>query len=264
MPPIHRLRVVTAWRKMTEPKLPTVKTTPTPEVLPPSSRSLSGATNRLNRPLMILSVGAAAGAVAMFTLTHFAVFSGLLAVSALMLFVARQLVQKSIALTTSADAAPLSSVEERLDHIRKQVSKAKFLENIELEGTQAAHQADLLVQQYKNLREALLRKLSPSELTFQRYQDGISDACLAIGENLIHIKNMLENVNLTPKNAISAEQKRPILELLQSTDSALKQLAQLFQSINDMNTQEKHRDQLENSLQRIQELADRAKIYSKS
>jgi archaellum biogenesis ATPase FlaH len=75
----------------------------------------------------------------------------------------------------------------------------------------------------------------------------------------------LENLNLVSKSNFdqAQEQKKQVLLLLNSTDEALQQLATLFNSVNEINTKEKHRDQLEQSMQQIRELADRAKIYSK-
>lgn len=218
---------------------------------------------RLNRPLLALGLVATAGALVLFTLTHFTLLSGMLAALGFAFFLARQLVQKSIALTASSPENAPGTLSDSLGQIRRQVSKAKFLENLENEGTRVAHQAELLVQQHKNLIDALARKLSPTELTYERYLNAIDVASLAIGENLLHAKNTLENLNLTPRNSLTPAQLAPVNELLASIDQALKQLADLFHSINEMNTQEKHRDQLEDSLERIRELADRAKIYSK-
>jgi hypothetical protein len=75
----------------------------------------------------------------------------------------------------------------------------------------------------------------------------------------------LENLNLTSKNQTEQwkEQQGQVSTLLASTDEALRELAQLFNSVNEITTKEKHRDQLEQSIQQIKELADRAKIYSK-
>ncbi len=249
---------------MTDPKLPVAKKENLPEGIQSSAMETIKSI-RINRALLVVGLVASASAVGVFVLTQYTILSAFLAISGAVFFGARQLVKKSLALTSNTNQLLLGSTLHKLEQIKKQVSKCKFLENVETEGTQAANQADLLLQQYKSLKNILTQKFDPSEITFGRYLSSIDTSCLSIGENLVHTKSILENLNLVSKSNFdqAQEQKKQVLLLLNSTDEALQQLATLFNSVNEINTKEKHRDQLEQSMQQIRELADRAKIYSK-
>lgn len=249
---------------MTDSKLPTIRSKSS--LVAPENTAVETIKGiRTNRLLMAGGLAATAGATGIFILTQHIIFSVLLAVIAVIFFGSRQLIKKSLELTSNTNQPQLGSTQSQLEQIKKQVSKCKFLENVEVEGTQAASQADQLIQQYKSLKNILSEKFEPSEITFSRYLNSIETSCLSIGENLIHIKSILENLNLTSKNQTEQwkEQQGQVSTLLASTDEALRELAQLFNSVNEITTKEKHRDQLEQSIQQIKELADRAKIYSK-
>lgn len=260
---------------MTESNLPTARENP----LAKSYQTTNVENSKVLRTDRLLLVGGmimSFGAIGLFLINQYLIFSIISAVMGILFFGARQLVKKSMFLTSTQSQTQLTSTEQELEHIRKQVSKCKFLENIENEGLRAANQADQLVQQFKNLKHILSQKFESSELTFSRYLNAIETSCLSIGENLIHTKNLLENLNLTksdfsplpPERIASLEQRDEpqiqVKHLLDSTDQALHGLALLFNSINEITTKERHKDQLEQSMQQIRELAERAKIYSKN
>ncbi|MCC6138661.1 MAG: hypothetical protein IT287_08505 [Bdellovibrionaceae bacterium] len=220
---------------------------------------------RLSKGLLAGGVIGITGALAVYAITQYAIFSVILAFSGVLFLGARQLVRKSLQLTEINSQLPLTSTENKLEDIRKHVSKCKFLTTVEAEGTQVARQAEQLLHQYKALRKVLEQKFDPSELTFARYIDSINDACLSVGENLAHSKSILEHLELTAvqKTPQWEIQKQQVQGLLKTTDEALVQLVQLFNSLNEITTKEKNRNQLEESMLQIKELADRAKNYSK-
>jgi hypothetical protein len=186
---------------------------------------------------------------------------------------ARQLVKNSLALTSPQSLPSSDSPLDRLEETRKQVSKCKFLENVELEGSTVADQATQLVHQYKNLQALLSQKFETTELTYSRYESGIIASCLAIGENLLHVKSLLENLNIVnPKGSsvpskdsqtLWQQQKEQVTTILDANAAALVELGTLFHSLNQILTKEKHRDQFEQSMEQIRQLAERAKQYSK-
>lgn len=212
-----------------------------------------------------LSLSAAGAAFGLYFFTQYTIASVVIAFFAFGIFAAKRLVQKSIQLTAPTNPRELTSTLSQLGHIKQQVRKCKFLDFFEAEGTQAAMQADLLVQHYKGLKNILSEKFEPSEITFSRYLGVIEASCLSIGENLLQAKNLLENLCLSSrgKSTPIPEPTQELHRLLQSTDEALQGLANLYRSLNEMNTQEKYRDQLEHSMEQVKILADRAKIYSK-
>lgn len=249
---------------MTDSKLPTLREKNIPE------RSLSSTVEtikslRTNRFLLGAGLVSFATASGLFLLTQHTVFSAWLGFAALVFFGARQLARKSLALTANTDQFQMDSIQYQLEQIRKQVSKCKFLESVEVEGARAANQADQLLHQYKGLKNILSKKFEITEMTFSRYLGSIEASCLSIGENLTHTKSILENLNLTAKDQTAQwqDQRTQVNSLLKSTDEALRELTNLFNSVNEITTKEKHRDQLEQSMLQIKELAERAKIYSK-
>jgi hypothetical protein len=213
-----------------------------------------------------VTIGVAAG---MYLLTYSIMLTVGLAMVGVVLLGARQLIKNSLALTSPQAFETSDLPLDRLEDIRKQVSQCKFLEKVELEGSTVADQATQLVQQYKNLKSILNQKFEPTELTYSRYESGVIASCLAIGENLLHVKSMLENLNVMNPNATTGaqtlwkSQKEQVTKILDANASALVELGTLFHSLNQILTKEKHRDQFEQSMEQIRQLAERAKQYSK-
>ncbi len=268
---------------MSDSKLPQIQQPSSP---PENSLSHIAYTSglRQSRLLLVAGLTTACAAVADYFLSQHIFLSLFLAMLGIVFFIARQLVRNSIALTSHAKSERPDSPVARLEEIRKQTSKCKFLENVEQAGTEAAEQATQLIQQYKNLQTVLAQKFEPGELTRARYSDGIIFSCLAIGENLLLAKSLLENMNVTkPKGTAAAfqnsaaetnvtlsrsqdlwaQQEKQVTDILSSNAAALSGLATLFGSLNQMTTKEKYRDELEHSMQQIRVLAERAKQYSK-
>lgn len=249
---------------MSENKLPVLKEKNLPSASGASALEVIKGL-RTNRALLAGALVLSGGAVGVFVLTQYTILSVVLAVLGVVVFGARQLVKKSLSITASTSSMAISSTQGRLEEIKKQASKCKFLEKVEIEGSRLASQADQLLRQYKNLKGVLSQKFETTELTYSRYVDGIENSCLSLGENILHAKDTLENLNATNKNDSGNWQKQldHVSELLRVNDHALEELATLFNSINEINTKEKHRPQLEESMQKIRELAERAKVYSK-
>lgn len=249
---------------MNNPKSPTLKEKDLPEGAP--STTIENVKKlRTIQLLLAGSLAALTGAIGLLILSQYTFFSALLGFVSFLFFGSRQLVKKSLALTENSNELESRTTQYELEQIKKQVSKCKFLESVEAEGVQASDQAEHLLHQYKNLKSILSQKFESSELTFSRYLGSIEESCLSIGENLSHTKRILENLNMTSKNPTEQwkEQRNQANNLLKATDEALQELAILFNSINEITTKEKHRDQLEQSMLQIKELANRAKIYSK-
>lgn len=222
-------------------------------------------TLRLSKGLLAGGVIGLTGSLVVYAITQYAILAVFLALAGVLFFGARQLVNKSLQLTAIDSQLPLTSTQNRLEDIKKQVSKCKFLTAVEAEGAQAAAQAEQLLFQYKALSKILAQKFEPTEITFARYMDSINEACLSIGENLEHAKTSLEQLELTSNNKTSQWQghREQAQGLLKTTEQALAQLAPLFNSINEITTKEKNRNQLDEAMLQIKELADRAKQYSK-
>lgn len=220
---------------------------------------------RTNQALNVGGLLVTSGAFGVFLLTQYTIPAVLLGLAGLALFGVRQLVKKSLALTASDAQLQSTSIDKQLENLRKQVSKCKFLQYVEADGTKAADQANELLEQYKSLKNILSQKFEVTEMTYSRYLGGVDASCLSIGETLAHIKSILENLSLTGKNQTDQWKQKlsQVVNLLKSNDDALQGLATLFHSLNEVMTKEKHRDQLDQNMLRLKELADRAKLYSK-
>lgn len=253
---------------MSDSKLPQVRSQTIPTA---QSNKIEGslAELRKSRLLFLSGLVAAGSAIGVFFLFHYIFASVVLVILGLGFLGASQLVKKSLALTAPKSLLLAESPLQQLEEIRKQVSKCKFLEKVEKEGTLLSDQSVQLIQQYKNLQSVLDKKFEPTELTYARYSESIFNSCLAIAENMLHAKNILENLNVTSSNSSSDagslwnQQKAEAVSILDSNAMALTELATLFSAINQIITKEKYRDQLEESMLQIRDLAERTKQYSK-
>ncbi len=269
---------------MSDSKLPQVKQAKLSPV-PGGGTPLARLGPRQSQFLLVAGLTAAGAAMVLYFVSQHIFLSMFLAFLGAVFFIARQLVRKSIELTSQISLEIGESPVARLEEIRKQTSKCKFLENVEHAGTMAAEQAAQLVQQYKGLQNVLDQKFEAGELTRARYSDSIVTSCLAVGENLLLAKGLLENLNITKPKAPSpgspqagidaggqklpeganlwAQQKQQVANILDANAAALNELAALFGSLNQITTKEKYRDELEQSMQQIRALAERARQYSK-
>jgi hypothetical protein len=208
-------------------------------------------------------------AIGFFLLTSQTLVAAILGLGAIGFFLSQQLVKKSLALATNQGTEQLGSTLQKLEEVNKQLSKCKFLENIEPEGLRAASQSSLLLQHYKNLHRVLNEKFEPTEMTMSRYLEAINSASLSLSENLVFLAHMLANLNLTrtpngPGDTAAWDIKiKEALELMADNDGALASLDHLYNSLNAITTKENNRNELDQSLEQIKLLADRAKSYSK-
>lgn len=221
---------------------------------------------RQSRWLVVSGVALATAAVTVYVVTAHAIVSAILLAVGVVFFGANRLVRKSLAMTAHAQL-PSGSAPERFEQIRRDVSKAKFFEKVEAEGTLAAEQAGQMTRHYKSLQALLDQKFEPGELTRSRYSDAVIESCLAIGENLLFAKSLLENMNIgtpsTDPQSPWARQKEQVKSVLAANAAALDELSVLHASLSEMTTKDKHRDQLEQSIQQVRLLAERAKQYSR-
>jgi hypothetical protein len=168
--------------------------------------------------------------------------------------------------SSSEVASPEDSVLKELEETKKQVSKSKFSIHVEKEGEELSSQGAKLFEQYSGLRKLLLTKFAPTEITYSRYASGIETSCLSIAQNLMHIKNVVDHLEQTKGTDPSAweTERAQMNESLKRTSEALSGLANLFVSLNAINTQEQHRPQLEQSMEEVRLLSERVKLYSKT
>ena len=165
-----------------------------------------------------------------------------------------------------ASSTRTSTTATTLEETKKLTGKMKYTVYVEKEGIRLSEQGDQLFQLYQSLMKLLLMKFQPTEITFARYEQGIESSCLSISENLMNSKLTLDHLERTKDSAGESwnSQRAQANEALDSTGEAITALGNLFVSLNQINTQETHRPQLEQSIEQVQELARRAKIYSKT
>ncbi len=157
---------------MTNSNLPTLKDNK-PAVICSSSTIETIKSVRLNRLLMAGGLLAIVTSIGVFALTQFTTISVIVGLAGMIFLGARQLVQKSLSLTTNKEHLQINSIANQLELIKKEVSKAKFFEYVENEGTQAADQANLLLQQHKSLKNILNFKFDVHEMTTLAFRQSI-------------------------------------------------------------------------------------------
>lgn len=228
------------------------------------------------------------GAVTYFTLQHIFISGGLITIG-LIFFATHALIRKSVELTsqTAQSLYPTSALGQ-LESTRRQIAKTKYYEQLEQEGEALTNQAEILINQYKTLNKMIGQKFDIGELTFSRYQEAVEKACLSIGENLLFLKNILDQLNITRANRLTEpvsqdklvdennlpspvtgkplnweSQRQDFLKGITKSNEALSQLTQLFQALNNIVTQEQHQSQLEDYLEQLKQLSERSKLYNK-
>jgi hypothetical protein len=210
------------------------------------------------------------GGITFLILHHLLISLGLFFLG-ILFFGANALVKKSLHLSSQAqlNQSP-SSVSSRLELVKQQMIKTKYYEHLESEGTALVNQAEVLLHQYKTLIQLLEQKFNPGELTYSRYKESIDNTCMSISEFLLHLKNCLDQLNLGQKTKATSEststnwesQRQEFLLAINKSNDSIAQLTHLFQSLNSVITQEQHRGELDNYLLQLNELSDRAKLYS--
>lgn len=182
----------------------------------------------------------------------------------------RALVAKSLAggaetLPAPAERALLTGGRPSLEEMRRQLSKCKFLEKVEAEGTRAAALAEELLQRANLLRRRLSEKFEPGEITFSRYQDAVDAAVLALADQLMSVRNQLENLNARAdvRGESFVQERVEVGSALERVTRGLAELGGLDEALNQIVTKGDQRDQLEARLAEVQNLAARAGKYSK-
>jgi hypothetical protein len=176
------------------------------------------------------------------------------------------LVRRSLALTAAASVP--QSLHELLKAKKHQVNQTKYYAQAPELGESLADQLKDLTGRVETLERVLKEKFDPSEITFSRYSDAIGQMTLAVVANIdqsMLLLKSLESMNpLDPTRASNIQAARDeVVQLSDFNGRAILQLDQLSTSLQQINHGESRISAIEESLEQVKLLADRANKYSR-
>lgn len=147
---------------------------------------------------------------------------------------------------------------------RRQIGKARFLENIGNEGERLGDLGDGMIARWKAFEKLIAQKFEPTELTFQRYW-GVAHLTLTSHfENLKMASDLLTQLSLAGQTG-PGDLKRSIEERLALGDRTVGEFDKLCSELARLETGAgQSAASLEGTLAELGELATRAQKYSHS
>ncbi len=266
---------------MSESKLPQIKpaSTVTKIASAPSELELNA---RAYRRFGMAGVSLIVASAALFVITDQFIIASLLLLAGAGSFMARQMARKSLQLTSGAPQTQLGSTEHRLSEVKKNTSKAKYLEHVEAEGNRVAIQGAQLLDRYQSLKKVLGQKFSPSEMTYARYFQAIEATCLSCATNIEMAEQVLKELDKTASMYSSTQAKdsqtepqalnsrksewesrrENLIKLIDLNEKTLLELDLMYSALDKIVTQDNNPNNLDDSIERLKELAERTKQYS--
>jgi hypothetical protein len=221
--------------------------------LPLKTTETSSAKNKLLLPAVLLIAGGILGVV----FNHFLVISIVFLTLGLALFLAKNLVKKSLELSSGPVGMPLDKILADLKH---EVAQTKYLSHQGKLGEKAHAQAIHLDSSYQFLMKILVQKFSPNELTFDRYETAINEAVLNLQGNLKHTSNLL--TLLDHQDPLSSSSLDEVNNILTTNHEMLSNLDALAEALKEINRGEVVKKDFEESLDKLKLLAERAQAYT--
>ena len=195
-------------------------------------------------------------------LTAFDIPFIILGVLGVVMFIAGNLLNKSLSLTQNNLAHP-DPFTVALRSLLHEISQTKYMVKVNVLGERAWTQAKTLESRWPLLQSALKKKFNPTELAYTRYMSAVRDTAELILGNLKLLTSTLNSMEvMDPKSPEFETQKASCLELLSMNDSALTQLMDVETNVNQIDTSSS-KDSLESNLEELKRLAAQAKKYSK-
>ena len=195
-------------------------------------------------------------------LTSFDLLFLITGVVGILLFIAGNLVNKSLATTQESLAHP-DPFTLSMKETGQALVQTKYMNNVSALGERAHTQLQTLSERWKFLTATLAKKFSPGEITYDRYLKAIEETTALVLDNLkllsVNLRSM-EMMKTTEENFVKG--KSDSEELLRLNDEALNELANLSQNLNVLNAGGSTTDNFEASLAEIRKLAERSKKYS--
>jgi hypothetical protein len=173
---------------------------------------------------------------------------------------------------------------DAVEALKRGLFKSQYIPGAEALGEQASEQLRQLGDRFRNFQKLLTEKLSPSELTFGRFNGAAENVYLSVIENLRTILSELRSLEssdpgyaqdrlkqATDGAEITALKERLALRdtrvtkvraLLSENEKALTQLDQAISAIGAMGTGPKLAStDLDTALQELEEIAQRARKF---
>lgn len=179
-----------------------------------------------------------------------------------LLFMAGNLVNKSLAISTDsmADHDPMMTSLKKLQH---EIAQTKYLTKVSDLGGKAHQQTLRLEESWNFLARILKEKFDPGELTYSRYHNAISDMTHHMLQNFKLLSHTLQSIETSTSAEESEKQNSLCLDLLSMNDNGLKQLSELGHNLSLVNAGGSTSPEMDETLTQLKQLALQAKKYSK-
>ncbi|HXH31546.1 MAG TPA: hypothetical protein VNJ01_12080 [Bacteriovoracaceae bacterium] len=182
--------------------------------------------------------------------------------ASVIMFVAGNLVNKSLSLTQKGFAHP-DPLQTALKTQLHQIAQTKYLSKVSDLGQRGWDQGKALELRWGLLKASLGKKFQPTELAYSRYLSACGETVHQILENLGLLTTNLNSMEaMDPKQPEFEKQRSLCQQLLSVNDRALTQLTELSGNVDLIGTAGSS-DSLEFSLEELKRLAEQAKKYSK-
>lgn len=179
-----------------------------------------------------------------------------------LLFVAGNLVNKSLAISSDGVAGgdPLMTSLKQLQH---QIAQTKYLSKVSDLGGRTHQQSLNLEEKWKFLNRLLQDKFVPDELTYSRYSNAVSEITHLILQNFKLLTQTLQSMETSISEEEFLKQKTMCQELLLMNENGLNQMSQLGNNLSLVNAGGSTDASMDEALSQLKQLADQAKKYSK-
>lgn len=179
----------------------------------------------------------------------------------ILLFIAGNLINKS--LETTQNLAHPDPFSLAMKETGQALVQTKYMNNVSAMGECAHSQLRTLEERWKFLTTTLSKKFSPGEITYDRYLKAVEETTALILDNLKLLTATLKSMEMMkPSDENFIKGKTDSEELMRLNDEALKELANLSQNLNLLNAGGSTTDNFEASLVEIRKLAERSKKYN--
>jgi hypothetical protein len=166
-----------------------------------------------------------------------------------------------------AERLALDAKTDENDRLKRALSKLKWEEGVDKQAEQAVGQLEQLNTRFDLFEKALQAKMSPGELTYERYHSVAESVRQAVLQNLQSSLASLQSlVTINPQEtALRAAESSRLQAFLSGNEKALLRLMEAAQAVSEIKTsRDSAAVNLEATLKELQELAARAGKYSSS
>lgn len=152
-----------------------------------------------------------------------------------------------------------------LNRLKRALARLKWEDGVSGGAERAIGQLDQLADRFEVFEKALRAKMTPGELTYERYYSTAYSVRQAVLQNLQSVLLSLQSLQAigAQDSTLKAAETSKLEALLKGNDTALTRLMEAAQAVSDIKTSRDSASvNLDATLQELKELAARASKYS--